>query len=101
MTPDKQQSEPDKPPIEQAINWLASHSGEYSVVLLDYIAELGFANESLHRYKLELSRQLDEENKCQHCNKKYEEGTPEAEFIGWHGLCAECELNKPTKIKGD
>ena len=30
--------------------------------------------------------------KCQHCNNEYEEGTPEAEFIGWHGLCAECEL---------
>lgn len=100
MTPDKQQSEPDKPHIEQAINWLASHSGEYSVVLLDYIAELGFANESLHRDKLELSRQLDEENKCQHCNKKYEEGTPEAEFIGWHGLCAECELNNVEKCNG-
>lgn len=40
MTTDTQQSAPDKPPIEQALNWLASHSGEYSVVLLDYIAEL-------------------------------------------------------------
>ena len=38
---------------------------------------------------------------CQHCNKQFEEGTPEAEFIGWHGMCAECEFNKPTKIKGE
>ena len=38
---------------------------------------------------------------CPHCEKECEEGTPEAEFIGWHGLCAECEFNKPTKIKGE
>ena len=38
--------------------------------------------------------------KCQHCNKEYEEGTPEAEFIGWHGLCAECELNNVEKCDG-
>ena len=31
--------------------------------------------------------------KCPHCNKQFEEGTPEAEFISWHGICAECELN--------
>ena len=30
---------------------------------------------------------------CPHCKKQCKEGTPEAEFIGWHGLCAECELN--------
>lgn len=40
MTPDKQQSEPDKPPIEQAINWLASHSGEYSKQIIDAFASL-------------------------------------------------------------
>ena len=32
--------------------------------------------------------------KCQHCKNEYEEGTPEAEFIVWHGLCAECELKR-------
>ncbi len=31
--------------------------------------------------------------RCPHCEKECLEGTPEAEFIGWHGLCAECELN--------
>ena len=30
--------------------------------------------------------------KCQHCNKECDPDTPDAEFIGWHGLCAECEL---------
>ena len=30
--------------------------------------------------------------KCPHCKKEYKPGTPEDEFIGWHGLCAECEL---------
>lgn len=30
--------------------------------------------------------------KCPHCNKECKPDTPEAEFIGWHGLCAECEL---------
>ena len=30
--------------------------------------------------------------KCPHCNKECKPYTPEAEFIGWHGLCAECEL---------
>ncbi len=30
--------------------------------------------------------------KCPHCNKECKPGTPEAEFIGWHGLCVECEL---------
>lgn len=31
--------------------------------------------------------------KCPHCEKECADGTQEAEFIGWHGLCAECELN--------
>ena len=30
--------------------------------------------------------------RCPHCEKECREDTPEAEFIGWHGLCAECEL---------
>lgn len=30
--------------------------------------------------------------KCPHCKKEYKPDTPEAEFIGWHGLCVECEL---------
>ena len=30
--------------------------------------------------------------KCPHCKKECDHDTPEAEFIGWHGLCAECEL---------
>ena len=30
--------------------------------------------------------------KCQHCKKECDPETPEAEFICWHGLCAECEL---------
>jgi len=29
---------------------------------------------------------------CPHCNKQYQEGTQEAEFIGWNGYCAKCEL---------
>ena len=31
--------------------------------------------------------------KCPHCEKECLEGTPEAEFIGWHGICSECYLN--------
>ena len=31
--------------------------------------------------------------KCPHCKKECDPETPEAEFICWHGLCAECELN--------
>lgn len=31
---------------------------------------------------------------CPHCKKPYNEGTQEAEFIGWHGICAECELKE-------
>ena len=30
--------------------------------------------------------------KCPHCKKECDPETPEAEFICWHGLCAECEL---------
>ena len=37
---------------------------------------------------------------CQCCKKQYEEGTPEAEFISLHGLCAECELNNEEKCNG-
>ena len=30
--------------------------------------------------------------KCPHCNAEFQEGSDAAEFIGWHGLCATCEL---------
>jgi hypothetical protein len=30
--------------------------------------------------------------KCPHCNAEHQDGSDAAEFIGWHGLCATCEL---------
>ncbi|WP_205125028.1 DUF3850 domain-containing protein [Aeromonas sobria] len=30
--------------------------------------------------------------KCPHCNAEHQDGRDAAEFIGWHGLCATCEL---------
>lgn len=30
---------------------------------------------------------------CPRCHKQYSDETPDAEFIGWNGLCAECDLN--------
>jgi hypothetical protein len=30
--------------------------------------------------------------KCPHCNAEHQDGSDAAEFIGWHGLCATCDL---------
>lgn len=30
---------------------------------------------------------------CQRCGGSHKEGTEEAEFIAWNGVCAECELS--------
>lgn len=30
---------------------------------------------------------------CVACGESFVDGSEEAEFIGWHGACAKCELN--------
>lgn len=34
----------------------------------------------------------DPEVTCRVCGESFREGSQEAEFIGWHGKCAQCEL---------
>lgn len=29
---------------------------------------------------------------CKECGESFRDGSQEAEFIGWHGKCARCEL---------
>ena len=29
---------------------------------------------------------------CAICGESFVDGSEEAEFIGWHGVCAKCEL---------
>ena len=35
----------------------------------------------------------DPEVLCQECGEYFRDGSEEAEFIGWHGRCAQCELD--------
>ena len=48
----------DKPDITDALNWLASHSGKYSVMILDHIADIGFINDGLHRENAMLKNEI-------------------------------------------
>lgn len=34
----------------------------------------------------------DPEVTCSACGESFREGSQESEFIGWHGKCAQCEL---------
>lgn len=34
----------------------------------------------------------DPEVTCCVCGESFREGSQEAEFIGWHGKCAQCEI---------
>ena len=34
----------------------------------------------------------DPEVACSVCGESFQDGSQEAEFIGWHGKCARCEL---------
>ena len=36
--------------------------------------------------------EIDQGVVCQECGESFLEGSEEAEFIGWHGVCAKCEL---------
>ena len=40
-----------------------------------------------------LAFKRDPEVSCQECGEHFRDGSEEAEFIGWHGVCAQCELN--------
>ena len=42
------------------------------------------------RYALRFER--DPEVVCCVCGESFQDGSQEAEFIGWHGKCARCEL---------
>ena len=37
--------------------------------------------------------EIDDFVTCGTCGESFADGSEEAEFIGWHGACAKCELS--------
>ena len=35
---------------------------------------------------------MEEKVKCPNCENEFDDFTPEADFIGWHGVCVQCFL---------
>lgn len=42
----------------------------------------------------DVSKMVDELVTCPGCNRQYQASSQEAEFIGWHGECAACQLQE-------
>lgn len=39
---------------------------------------------------------MDEKVRCPYCESEFDDFTAEADFIGWHGMCAKCFLSEES-----